>query len=98
MVVRGQARVAQLFRLRVGEHAEGDARLHVQRPHSADHVEHLLERRPVLGGPPRGAHAEARGPKFLRPPRPRRDLRDAKRHLRAQQSGGERADLRSDAA
>jgi hypothetical protein len=28
----------------------------------------------------------------------RRDLRDAKRHLRAQQSGGERADLRSDAA
>jgi hypothetical protein len=28
----------------------------------------------------------------------RRDLRDAKRHLRAQHSGGERADLRSDAA
>ena len=28
----------------------------------------------------------------------RRDLRDAKRHLRAQQPGGERADLRSDAA
>jgi hypothetical protein len=57
-VVRGEPRLAQADRLRRREHAEGDARLHLQGRHAADHVEHRVERRAVSDLAPRRAHAE----------------------------------------
>ena len=69
MVVRRQPGVRESLGLLVGQHAEGDARFHAEVAHPADHVEHLVELRPVLDFAPGGAHAEARRAELLRPGR-----------------------------
>ena len=69
VIVRGQPGSREPFGLLVGQHAEGDARLHAELAHRADHVEHLLELRPILDLAPGRPHAKARRSQLFRPDR-----------------------------
>jgi hypothetical protein len=60
VVVGGQARFGQAPRLILVEHAEGHAGLHAHPAHALDHLDHRIERGPVLDLAPGRAHAEPR--------------------------------------
>src|SRR5262249_8561804 len=71
VVVRRQPGLVQPPGLLVGQHAQGDARLHAQLAHRPDHLQYPVELRPVARPAPGRPHAEAcrpQGAGLLRPP------------------------------
>ena len=68
MVVGREPGLGEAAGLILGQHAEGDAGLHVQRADAPHHGEHAVEGLAVLHLAPGRAHAEARGPRLFGDP------------------------------